>query len=63
MADLKIYKYLECSKGDISKYGKRIAYSINTTENLTVFFTLHSKTKTHHYSQFKCEVQPIKRKV
>lgn len=32
MADLKIYKYLECSKVDISKYGKRIAYSINTTE-------------------------------
>lgn len=29
---MKIYKYLECSKGDISKYGKRIAYSINTTE-------------------------------
>ena len=32
MADPKIYKNLECSKGGISKCGKRIVYSINTTE-------------------------------
>ena len=38
MADLKIYKHIECSKGDISEYGKRIAYSINTTEKTYYVF-------------------------
>lgn len=38
MADLKIYKHIECSKGDISEYGKRIAYSINTSEKTCYVF-------------------------
>lgn len=32
MADQKIYKNLECSKGGISKLKKRLCYSINSTE-------------------------------
>lgn len=42
---MKIYKYLECSKGDISKNGKRIAYSINTTEKTNCFLLYTVKQK------------------